>query len=277
MTEAETEAAAVDGLSAVSSPMRYELLKILETGDFPGISNRLLRDDRWLPKDDELRTSDREFLQGWLDDYADDPAWDKLISAARRFRTSPTFDHSRLIWYAMRARRFAEDAGSGVDPLHAERQARHDELLKLAERADVLTEFWRRAEAKCAVIAPWSPFPVPFDRVLQLQQLNKEQARILRQMAGSPPPAPPISRQSRSKTRDRTRESGVFMRTMVGFMRKICGKPQIEVVSMLANIAFPGADYTTENVRAAMQATSRSARRRKKDALDPEKSDRVHP
>jgi hypothetical protein len=90
-------------------------------------------------------------------------------------------------------------------------------------------------------------------------------------MAGSPPPAPPISRQSHSKTRDRTRESGVFMRTMVGFMRKkICGKPRVDVVAMLANIAFPRADFTTDNVRAAIQATTRPARRRKTDALGPE-------
>ena len=272
MTEAETETAA--GLSAVFSPMREELLKILRGGDGPGISNRLLPEDRWWPQDDDLRPSDREFLRTWLAHYADDPTLDKLISAARRFRASPTFDHSSLIWYAMRARRFAEDAGSGVDPLHAERQARHDELLELAKRADVLAEFWQRAEAKCAVLAPWfPPFPIPFDRVLQLQELNKEQARLLRQMAGARPPAPHISRQSHSKTRDRTRESRLFMRTMVGFMRETCGKPHIEVVAILANIAFPGADITTDNVRAAMQATTRSARRRKNDALGAEKAD----
>jgi hypothetical protein len=169
---------------------------------------------------------------------------------------------------------FSEDAGSGVDPLHAERQARHDELLELANRADALTEFWQRAEAKSAVLAPWfPPFPVPFDRVLQFQELNKEQARILRQMAGAPPPPPHISRQSHSKTRDRTREPRLFMRTMVGFMRETCGKPHIDVVAILANIAFPGADITTDNVRAAMQATTRSARRRKSDALGAEKAD----
>jgi hypothetical protein len=106
MTEAETETAAADGLSAVFSPMREELLKILRGGDRPGISNRLLPEDRWWPQDDDLRPSDREFLRTWLAHYADDPGLDKLISAARRFRASPTFDHSSLIWYAMRARRF---------------------------------------------------------------------------------------------------------------------------------------------------------------------------
>ncbi len=260
-------------LGAVSEPMRKALLRILEEDSFPGISNRLLRDDQWLPEDDLLRASDRDFLQTWLENYADDPAWDKLVAAARRFRTSSTFDHAKLIWYAQRALRAALDSSSGVDPLHAERQARHDELLELAKSANDLTKFWRRAQAKSAVIAPWSPFPVPFDQVLQFQKLNEEQTLLLLQMAGARPPAPSISRQSHSKSRDRTREAGVFMRTLVGFVQEASGKPHLDAVAILANIAFPTADFTTDNVRAAIQATTRSARRRKKDALGAEKSD----
>lgn len=128
MTEAEWDVAAADEPGAVSKPMRKELLRILKGDSFPGISNRLSRDDKWLPEDDELRASDRDFLKAWLEDYADDPAWDKLVRAARRFRTSSGFDHSKLIWYALRSLRAALDSSSGVDPLHAERQARRDEL-----------------------------------------------------------------------------------------------------------------------------------------------------
>jgi hypothetical protein len=72
------------------------------------------------PEDDLLRASDRDFLRTWLENYADDPAWDKLVAAARRFRTSSTFDHAKLIWYAERALRAALDSNSGVDPLHAD-------------------------------------------------------------------------------------------------------------------------------------------------------------
>jgi hypothetical protein len=268
VTAGERDAA--DGLRRILAYAQ----KIITEGSLPGISNRLSPEDKWLPQDDDLQTSDREFLHRWLKDYAGDSAWDKMVGAARRFRPSRTFDHTRLIWYALRALRAALDSSSGVDPLHAERQARHDELLELAKRADVLTEFWQRAEAKSAVLAPFSPpFPVPFDRVLQFQELNKKQARFLREMAGARPPAPPISRQGHSKTRERTRESRVFMRTMVGFMRETCGKPHNDVVAMLATIAFPGADFTTDNVRAAIQPSTRSARRRKNDALGPEESD----
>jgi hypothetical protein len=273
MTEAERGVAAADELGAVSKPMRRELLRVLKGDRFPGISNRLSRDDKWLPEDDELRASDRDFLRTCLQDYADDPAWDKLVGAARRFRTSSTFDHSKLIWYALRALRAAQDSSSGVDPLHAERQARRKELLELAKSANDLTKFWQWAEAKPAVIAPWSPFPVPFDQVLQFQKSNEEQALLLLQLAGARTPAPPISRQSHSKSRDRTREARVFMRTMVGFVQKACGKPHNKAVMMLANIAFPTADFTTDSVRAAMQPTTRSARRRKSDALGAVKSD----
>jgi hypothetical protein len=264
MTEAETEAAAADGPSAVSSPMREELLKILKTGDYPGISNRLSSEVKWLPEDDELRTSDREFLQRWLTDYADDPAWDKLITAANRFKKSGTFRHLSLIWYALRARRLAEDAGSGIDPLYVERRKTRKELLDLAKSADALARYWHRAQAKSAVLAPWfPPFPVPFEQVLQFQEFNAAQAECLRRIAGRPPRPTRISRQGRSAKRKQTREFGVFMRTIVGFMREICGRPQLDVVAMLANVGFPEADFTTDDVRTATQPTTRSARRQK--------------
>jgi hypothetical protein len=253
----------------MSAAMRTALLKILNEGMFPGISNRLLREDKRSQQDDELRISDRSFLQTWIDDYADDPAWEKLIDDAQRFEKHRFFDHLSLIWYALRAWRFAEDARSGIDPLHAERQKRHERLLDLAKSADVLTEFWREAEAMSAALLPWPPFPVRFDLVLLLQTINERQARLLRQMAGTPPPIAPISRQTRSKKRDRTRELGVFMRSMVGFKREACGKPRCELVATFTNIAFPQADVSADDVRAATQPTTRVGR--KKGALGPKK------
>jgi hypothetical protein len=243
----------------MSAAMRTALRKILNEGKFPGISNRLSPEDQWSPKDDELRTSDRTFLQTWIDDYADDPAWEKLIAAANRFQKSDAFDHLYLIWYALRAWRLAEDAGSGVDPLHAERHKRHEKLLGLAMSADALTGFWRDAQARAAVL--WSPpFRVPFKLVLQLQKLNEAQAEPLRQMAGTSPPVTPISRQSRGKRRDRTQEIGAFMRSLVDFMREVCSKPRYDPVATLANIAFPGADVSADDDRAACQLTTRAGR-----------------
>jgi hypothetical protein len=254
----------------MSAAMRTALLKILNEGKFPGISNRPLREDKWSQQDDELRISDRTFLQTWIDDYADDPAWEKLIDDAQRFEKHHFFDHLSLIWYALRAWRFAEDARSGIDPLHAERQKRHERLLDLAKSADVLTEFWREAEAMSAALLPWPPFPVQLERVRHLQMINEDQAGLLRQMAGTPPPINPISRQTRGKKRDRTRELGVFIRSMVGFMREACGKPRYELVATLANTAFPRADVSADEVRAATQPTTRVGR--KKGALSPQKS-----
>ena len=84
-----------------------------------------------------MRSSDGDFLQTWVDDYADDPAWEKLVADARRFQKSSMFDPISLIWNALRARRAAEDAGSGVDPLDEERRKRREELLDLARRQTV--------------------------------------------------------------------------------------------------------------------------------------------
>jgi hypothetical protein len=69
----------------MAHPMRTALLKILEEDTFPGISGRLIGQDKWSLEDDKLRSSDRDFLQTWVNDYADDPAWEKLVADARRF------------------------------------------------------------------------------------------------------------------------------------------------------------------------------------------------
>ena len=68
---------------------------------------------------------------------------------------------------------------------------------------------------------------------------------------------------------ERTRELGVFMRSMVGFMREACGKPRCELVATFTNIAFPQADVSADDVRAATQPTTRAGR--KKGALGPKK------
>jgi integrase len=211
----------------MSSTMRTALLKILEEGEFPGISSRLSPEEKWSSEDDELRTSDGEFLQTWVDDYADDRAWEKLIADANRFQKFRTFDHLYLIWYALRARRLAEDDASGIDRLHAEREKTHEELLDLAKSADTLDKFWLEEKARQAVLALGAqPFRIPIERVWELQTMNKGQAGLLRRMAAKPPPLTTfISRQRRSKERGQTREIGIFMRSMVGFVREACGKP----------------------------------------------------
>jgi hypothetical protein len=79
----------------MARPMRTALLKILEEDEFPGISGRLIGQDEWSPEKDKLRSSDRDFLQTGVDDYADDPAWEKVVADAHRFQKSPMFDHSR--------------------------------------------------------------------------------------------------------------------------------------------------------------------------------------
>jgi hypothetical protein len=148
------------------------------------------------------------------------------------------FDPISLISNALRARRAAEDAGSSVDPLDEERRKRREELLDLAKAADGRAAFWRQAQARCAVLDPLRPpFPVPFEQVLRLQDVNTLQAASLRRIAGPPPRVTQISRLSRRGKREQIRGSGVFMRRMVEFMVKICGKPRHQVVATLTGVA----------------------------------------
>jgi hypothetical protein len=258
----------------MSLSMKAALKSILKRGNFPGISGRLLADDKWSVDDDILRTTDREFLQTWIDDYADDTIWEKIVAEARVFNDSRNFDKLSLIWYAIRARRLAEDVGSGVDPLQRERQKRHDELLALADAADALTRYWQEAEMRCARLDLFPPFPIPYEQVLLWRTLNVRQAQFLREIAGkAPSPNTRISRQSRNKNRSRLRECTAFMYAMVGHMHEICGKPRYTVVAMMANMAFPEADVSVDDVRlAARRATTRLGRRRKTDPLSPKKS-----
>jgi hypothetical protein len=252
--------------------MREALDFVLQEDKFPGIDNRLLTDDDWTPSRDALRVSDRKFLRNWIRDNADEKVWGKIIVAARRFQNSNTFDHLNLIWYALRAKRMAEDVRLGDDPLQRERQETHKRRLELAKSAEVLSGFWQEAQAKSAVL--WQPFPIPFEQVLQLQHLNEIQAKLLRQLAGTPPPpSTRISRQSRGKKLCRTRECTAFMHSMAGHMLKVSGKPFFGAVTTLTNIAFPGADVSVDAVRFAVtQATTRAGRRRKTDALGGDKS-----
>ena len=258
----------------MSLSMKAALLSVLDQGTFPGISGRLLEEIRSLD-DDALRATDREFLQTWIDDYADDPIWEKAIGAAHRFQKSRIFDNLSLIWYALRARRLAEDVRYGDDLLQRERQKRHDEMLKLAKSAEDLTNFWREAMARCALLTIGRPpFPLPFEQVLHLKELNEIQTKLLRQLPGTPPPpSTRISRQDLGKNRHRSRECITFMYSMGGFMLEVCGKPFYDAVATMTNIAFPQADISVDDVRrVATQATTRSGRLRKTGALGGKKS-----
>jgi hypothetical protein len=260
----------------MSRSMKETLASVLDRGNFPGISNRLLpEDDWWSPERDTLQKLDREFLQAWIHDhYADDAIWEEIVAKARQFRVSHVLGHFPLIWYALRARRLADEIRFGDDPLQRERENRRDELLALADAADALAQFWRKAEGKSTVLAlGFPPFPIPFERVLQLQKLNEGQAQLLLLLAGAPPPPTTRnSRQKRSKKHDRSRECAAFMHSMVGHMREICGKPFYHAVATLTEIAFPEAEISIDDVRrVAKQATTRSGRRRKTDALSRKK------
>jgi hypothetical protein len=257
----------------MSSAMRKALQKILREGKFPGLSVPLDPEDEWSPSADELTRSDRRFLEIWLNDCADDPAWDRIVTAARRFNSAANYMHLWLLRDALQVRRRAHEVSSGVDPRLQQRVSRRDYLLELKEHAESIARYWDRAQMKLArlLLSP-PPFPVSFPRVMEFQDLNREQAGIFRQLAGSTP-SPTVRVTRQRKSRERTS----FMRPMVNLMKETCGKPRYNDVAMLTNIAFPDIDTSKDQVRlAATQATTRSGRRRKTDAPKRKKRTRVH-
>jgi hypothetical protein len=210
-----------------------------------------------------LNAADRAFLKRWFEDPSvNDPIWDRIVAQA------PGDTYRTIIFYALQARRIAEDAKYGDDPVLQERQKQRAELLRMAENADDLARYYQETENYSGIAMFFQRFLVlpvlpeqeavprvelPFLRVQQLRELHEREAQLLRRLAGrEPKPTTRISRQSGGKNkRKRSREYVAFMYLMVDYMREMCGKPHYDAVATMTNIAYPKSDVTAIEVRAA--------------------------
>jgi hypothetical protein len=222
-----------------------------------------------------LRAADRAHLKRWIEDASvDDPVWDRIVAKA------PGETHRTIIFYALETRRIAEAAKFGDDPILREGQERRAKLLTLAEKADDLARYYQEAENYSGIAMFFQRFLVlpvlpeqeavprvepPYLRVQQLRELHEREAQLLRQLAGRKPrPTTRISRQSGGKNkRDRSREYVAFMYLVVDHMREMSAKPHYGAVATMTNIAFPKADVTTDEVRAACRHRTKFGRHRK--------------
>jgi hypothetical protein len=239
---------------------------------------------------DKLDAADCAYLRRWADDYADDPIWEEILADARDYDQLPRRSmHSQLIEYALRVRRMAQSMKLGEDPNLRERQEQRAELLALAEKADDLARYFRKAEKYSGIAMFYQQFLVmpvmpeqeavlrvepPFLRVQQLRELHEREAQLLRQRAGrEPQPMIHISRQDRGKGRRGLRQVRAFIELMTYFMEnEICGKQHRYAVALLTDTAFPGHDVDAEYVRKALQYTSRVVRVPKNRELKPKKA-----
>ena len=94
-----------------------------------------------------LGAADRAHLKRWIEDVSvEDPIWDKIVARVRGG------DYGTIILYALEARRIAEDARDGHDPILEEGKKRRADLLALADKADDLARYYQEA-AKYSGIA----------------------------------------------------------------------------------------------------------------------------
>jgi hypothetical protein len=99
-------------------------------------------------KDRRLTAADRAHLDRWrADEYADDPSWERLATAARaRGLLPPKTIYDSIIREALHTRRHAESVRSGIAFDLRERQQQHKRHLELAQKADDLAEYYKWAE-----------------------------------------------------------------------------------------------------------------------------------
>src|SRR5258708_29438280 len=100
-------------------------------------------------KSNDLTNNDRGHLTEWMMDHpADhDSMWQRIVADADARRVWPRGTALRtIIWYALASRRYAEAIRFRDDPIRQERQRQRDELLVLAQKADDLAGYYRRAE-----------------------------------------------------------------------------------------------------------------------------------
>jgi hypothetical protein len=239
----------------------------------------LLKGDKF--KGEKLNAADRAYLRRWADHCADDPIWEEIVADARALDVWPHNSiHPTVIWYALQARRFAESVKDGDDPIFRERQDQRAELLALAEKADDLARYYQEVERYSGIAMYFQRFLVlpvmpeqeavprvepPFLRVRQLRELHEREAQLLRQRAGRAPK--PVIFISREKSK---RHITAFVHLMTDYMDEICGKQHRHAVAMLASMAFNSL-VDNEDVRKALEPSTREGRRRKVRALSAKK------
>jgi hypothetical protein len=144
--------------------------------------------------DRQLTAADHAHLHRWrADEFADDPSWEQLATAARARDILPTKTiYESIIREALHMRRYAESVRS-IDFDLRERRQQHKRHLELAQKADDLAENYKWAEGYSGIANFFGRFLSP---VAELRALHRKEAELLRQRAGRPPvSAARVSRQ----------------------------------------------------------------------------------
>jgi hypothetical protein len=231
-----------------------------------------------------LDEADRAHLKRWLTETRN-PVWEQIAADARKCKELPPLiegPYSYFIGSALRARRSAE---SKKDPPHLEMERREQrqqqkcrEMLELAAKMEEVVSVYPRFTSTKGPPKPGpdiKPLPrEPSEADRSIAWLGREALNLRKrgQQVRSGDMASfwndwdyvpvTVSRQRGGKgKRSRSRELGVFMRTMVNAMHRACRKPSYSAVAEMTNIAFSEAEVDSEDVRSA-------CRRSKQEVLD---------
>jgi hypothetical protein len=213
-----------------------------------------------------LTKSDEAHIERWLAAQKD-LVWQKIVDEIDAAGEIPPIKGGTIyfvVWSALRARKAAETAEfEGLEVKKRKRlqfEMKRKELQKAATDIENVIAFLRNCEF---FKYPPSARGVETERKKGLRETCawlEDAAKKLRNIATAAHKEPRsayglegfvpvvVSRQTRRKG-SRTREIGVFMKTMVNFMYSWIGKPRYEFVAKLTNVAFPSADIGAEEVR----------------------------
>jgi hypothetical protein len=220
---------------------------------------------------------DRAFITRWIAEAAD-PAFERLVTdliEQGEIADDPYVICRMVISLAHAAWHAATDLKHGVDSISQRAQGEITELRQLAQKADDLARFCH-GSGKLDLASLISPQVrlgplITQQRMMPLQQLadlHDREAQLFRQFAAKEAERDRVRRSRYRISRERhVREQIVFMHLMAADLRELCGKPHYDAVAATTNIAFPGADVTSEHVRAACRPTTRQGRRPKAGAL----------
>jgi hypothetical protein len=224
-------------------------------------------------EDPQLTKADRDHLERWASEGGTyDEIWRRLAAAAKLHgMLPPNSTYEAIVREALFMRETAKSAQSGIDFNLRERRQYHERHLDLAKKSDELADYYRWAAGYSGMANFFNRF---FKPVGELENFHRREAEILRRRAGRPPKSSlRISRQDRSKGHGGLRKINVFIDLADCFIRDwISADPAYEAIAVLTNIAFPGYDLIADDVRKALQPTTREGRKQASRALTAKKS-----
>jgi hypothetical protein len=189
------------------STLKETLKAILKRGSYPYIGVGLLPDG----VDDNLTAQDRAYLNNWIEGYADDPIWEKILAATRLYgrKGAQKRSNSSFIQPALSVNRMSESMRFGEDPILERQRSQRNETLDMADQADTLARYCHMLEKYPGLVAQFQRFMRPLPEFVEL---NQRLAEFLRSHAGEEPtPTAAPMRQDRRQGRSGLRKRRAFI------------------------------------------------------------------